>query len=289
MTELAAAVLTLRPALPGTIQQWTGPIWRTWFLAQVADHDPALAESLQSGEHERRPYTVSSLMHSGRPGGRTLDVHPSQSYSIRITTLSSALTHVLLNDLLPSLPDTVIESEGMTWRIEQATAQDHPWANTATDAGLVQMHTLTTDALPRAVTLRFASPTTFRGPQGLLTPFPLPAMVFGSLLDHWNLFNDVQLHPDTRRFADACIEARRIRLRSNTVALALGEHTALIAGFRGTCRYALLRADRYWIGIVQTLAAYAFYAGVGLHTTMGMGQTQMLRAPVPVSQTPGPD
>jgi len=42
----------------------------------------------------------------------------------------------------------------------------------------------------------------------------------------------------------------------------------------GYCRYTLLRADPYWVGVLQALTDYAFYAGVGYQTTTGMGQAR---------------
>lgn len=44
-------------------------------------------------------------------------------------------------------------------------------------------------------------------------------------------------------------------------------------GCIGTCRYVALNHDRFWGGILRTLAQFAFYAGVGTRTTMGFGQT----------------
>jgi CRISPR-associated endoribonuclease Cas6 len=38
--------------------------------------------------------------------------------------------------------------------------------------------------------------------------------------------------------------------------------------------YRALGADRYWLGVINLLADFAFYSGVGVQTTTGMGQVR---------------
>ena len=39
-------------------------------------------------------------------------------------------------------------------------------------------------------------------------------------------------------------------------------------------QYVVTRYDRYWMSIIQLLADYAFYAGVGRFTALGLGQAR---------------
>jgi CRISPR-associated endoribonuclease Cas6 len=274
MTDLAAAVLTLRPVESGIVPHWTGPYFRAWFLTQITHHDPALAEALQIGDNPR-PYTVSSLLHTGRNDYLT----PEQTYAVRITTLQTSLTRLLIDHLLREWTDQVISFNETLLRIESCTLNngEHPWAGTTTDAALIQEHTLQPDALSRSVVLRFDSPTTFHSQHGLVMPFPLPALVFGSLIDRWNTFNEIRLHPDTRRFAEECIEVRQHRIRTERVALSFEEGEGRTAGFLGYCRYLIQPGDLYWRGVIHALSGYTFYAGVGAHTTMGLGRARLHR------------
>lgn len=64
------------------------------------------------------------------------------------------------------------------------------------------------------------------------------------------------------------------RYRLQTVRVTVGEKSGwgYHSGFMGSCTYAFLVKDRYWMGLIHMLAAFAFYSGVGKKTTMGMGQ-----------------
>jgi CRISPR-associated endoribonuclease Cas6 len=47
-------------------------------------------------------------------------------------------------------------------------------------------------------------------------------------------------------------------------------------GFVGTCHY-LLPTDHQFTPFLANLAAFAYYAGIGYKTTMGMGQTDSIQ------------
>ncbi len=116
----------------------------------------------------------------------------------------------------------------------------HPWAGSITPEGLVRAGSLD-GVRDRRVTLRFASPTTFKS-KGANVPFPLPGLVFGSLLNRWNAHCDLQLHPDARRFAEEMVAASKYQLRSRFVAFAEGQRGAA-TGCTGFCRYTALNRD----------------------------------------------
>ena len=50
-------------------------------------------------------------------------------------------------------------------------------------------------------------------------------------------------------------------------------------GFVGVCSYAFRSRDRYGLGLIHLLAAFAFYAGVGARTTVGLGQARVIPSP----------
>lgn len=267
---LTAAVLTVTPLEESTGPAFAGRAVQAWFLELVRLFNPVLAGELHTGDGPR-PYTVSDLVGVGprRSGQRLLS--PERSGWLRITTLTPELSAWLTERILPMLPGTHIDLGGTPVRIDQATVSPevHQWAGQATPQALVTAGSLESQAT-RRVMLRFASPTTFRS-QGSNVPFPLPDLVFGSLLNRWNAFAPVTLHPDARRFAEARIVASKYRLQSKFVEFARGQRGAAV-GCMGTCRYVIQSGDRYWGGVIRTLAAYAFFSGVGARTTMGLGQ-----------------
>lgn len=164
-----------------------------------------------------------------------------------------------------------------TFAIEGATVDSaaDPGAGTTTDAALIQEHTLRPGALARRLELVFSSPVTFRAASGEPVLFPLPELVFGSLLARWNAFCDIHLPEETRRYVAECMGVSRFRLRTQAVTLPLGGREIEQHGFTGQCRFVFLRGDRYWRGLVWSLAAYSFYAGVGQSTALGLGRTRL--------------
>jgi CRISPR-associated endoribonuclease Cas6 len=130
----------------------------------------------------------------------------------------------------------------------------------------------------RVWALRFAAPTAFKS-QGRTLPLPEPALVFGSLVTRWNAFAPVALPADgVRRFAETCVVVSRFSLRSapgwdRTYG---GGRRSVRIGAIGKATYRALNPDRYWLAALGLLAAFARYGGVGIVTTMGMGQVRLM-------------
>lgn len=278
MTDLAAGVLWLRPVEPCTVPHWTGRIAQLWFLDQVRQHDPAMVDHLSKGDGPR-PYTASSLGGLGRLSRAAPQLLPDSTYWLRFTTLETDLSRLLVEAILPAAIGQIVSIGDARLVIEVAGANvnEHPWARMTTDAALVQEQTLQVGPLRRHLELRFDSPTAFHGANGNTVPFPLPDLVFGSLIDRWNAFNDVKLHPDARRFAAECVAANRYRARTRYVPIEISPNRqGAITGFTGFCRYVILRGDRYWSGLIHALAAYSFYSGIGARSVMGLGRACLI-------------
>jgi CRISPR-associated endoribonuclease Cas6 len=93
---------------------------------------------------------------------------------------------------------------------------EHPWAGQAAYADLVQRCTLRGGPAPRAVTLRFSSPTLFRN-DGRDQPLPAPELVFGGLLRKWNAFAPIALPEEALRYAAECVALGRFALHSRLI------------------------------------------------------------------------
>jgi CRISPR-associated endoribonuclease Cas6 len=115
------------------------------------------------------------------------------------------------------------------------------------------------------INLKFLSPTSFKQKQGIQT-FPLPDLVFDSLLRRWNLFAPKSLH-----FPEIKWEGLVSAFELKTHALKL-EGGAEI-GCQGWVKYHF--SNREQARIASILANFAFFAGVGRKTAMGLGQTQV--------------
>jgi CRISPR-associated endoribonuclease Cas6 len=261
---------------------------------------------LHNGQAQR-PFTVSNLLELGWGRGAKVRLSPDRCYTLRVTSFSPQLSALLRERVIAELPGT-ISLAGVPLRVTGSTTDGsteasaacdelsrvelsralaevpgaHPWAGADTFETLAGRHTLETH-IPHRVSLRFASPTLFRS-KDMNVPLPAPGLVFGGLLDKWNAFAPFQLHPDTRRFAEDCLAVSRYRLQTRQVVFGENSGRGAVAGFVGHCSYAIRARDRYWMGLIQLLAAFAFYAGVGRRTTMGLGQTKALMNGKPQGQ-----
>lgn len=118
------------------------------------------------------------------------------------------------------------------------------------------------------IDLQLLSPTSFK--QGKeIQPFPLPELVFNSLLRRWNAFA-----PDEFRFPAIEWHGLVSAYELKTHAFKL-EGGAEIGG-QGIVRYRF--PDPEQAKIATALAHFARFSGVGRKTTMGMGQAQLFES-----------
>ncbi|MCS7222129.1 MAG: CRISPR system precrRNA processing endoribonuclease RAMP protein Cas6 [Anaerolineae bacterium] len=290
---LIACVLTVQPEAPVTLSVDLGRATHAWFLSQIRRVDSALAERLHE-PNTTRPFTVSALREVGPAIGGQVALTPERQYWLRVTSFDAMLSRCWLEKVIPSLPRQITLAEA-TFALKAVTcdSREHPWAGQTTYEALTQEHLLETRAPARRWTLQFASPTTFRSTAGESSladgdgrayrvaghnvPLPLPGLVFDSYLQRWNSFAPVALHPDLKRYAEECVAISRYRLETALVEFG----PAREIGFTGHCQFIALVHDPYWLRLLNLLAAFAFYAGTGHHTTRGLGQTRLLS---PVSE-----
>lgn len=267
---LVSAVITLRPMQKSTIPADQGRATYGLFLNWVRQADSALAQELHDIEGVK-PFTVSGLRGAGRAVRGEVTLDPQRPVWWRVTTLMPRLSQVVLEQVLPALPDQVTLAE-QPFQVVGATADgtEHPWAGQTSYEDLAQAHLLGAEEPSSWLNLEFATPTTFRS-GGKHLPFPLPGLCFDHWLNKWNSFAPLSLHPDVKRFAEECLAVSRYQLRSRAVHFG----PATFIGFVGRCSFRALRRDPYWLRLLHTLVAYAFYCGTGHKTTMGLGQTRI--------------
>ncbi len=117
----------------------------------------------------------------------------------------------------------------------------------------------------KEITFQFLSPTSFKQSQ-VIQPFPLPELVFGSLLRRWNTFAPVGLQ-------FPLVEWRGMTCAYELKTKALKMKGGAEIGTTGWVRYEF--PDRAQAEMATTLAHFANFAGVGRKTAMGMGQVRM--------------
>jgi CRISPR-associated endoribonuclease Cas6 len=231
--------------------------------------DPYFAQEIHD-QQKIKPITVGPLTGPFQQEGTNFCLSPSHLFFWRLTGLNQAASERLLC-FSPALGGLRINKA--VFKIVQVATQanQHPEAGQDTYASLVSCWTHQKEA-PPAFTLHFVTPTTFR--QGSFEiPFPLPHLVWGSLLDRWNMFSSSLIldREFKREFEEGLLlanwsgETRRVEMgRRRTV------------GFLGKFTYRLADSHKKLQSLLAMLAEFAFYAGVGWQTSHGMGQSRWL-------------
>ncbi|MBD2027013.1 CRISPR system precrRNA processing endoribonuclease RAMP protein Cas6 [Leptolyngbya sp. FACHB-711] len=126
----------------------------------------------------------------------------------------------------------------------------------------------------RMIDLQFLTPTSFK--QGrAIQPFPLPDLVFGSLLRRWNAFTPVEL-----QFPQQAWNGITAAYELKTYAMKMKGGAEI--GAQGWARYEFSNEAQAQIATV--LAHFAQFSGVGRKTAMGMGLTKRMELSKPSAQ-----
>lgn len=274
---LYSIVLTLVPTREATVRATMGHQAHAAFLRTVRDSDPALAEVLHLPDMPRRPFTVSPLL--GTPPARNGRIHlsPEETYWLRFTVLYPPIFARFMARFLKGQGRPVIRLGRALLLIKEIlTAPDsHPWS------GYSSWSRLAADAQPEPeITLEFTSPTAFSfGQQEWgkhVMVLPLPRTVFGSLARSWNDLAPPPLQVDRkalRVYADEHVVIKQ--MEDISTRMLKFRHSPQV-GFVGRVTYGLMADNEAARCQLNALADFAFYAGVGMKTTMGMGQTRRL-------------
>lgn len=256
--ELAAADVG---NIPPTLSRGLHALVLKWFAAA----NPSVAETIHVSQNS--PLAISGLLGNRRQGG----VRVGDYFYFRICLLDGSLVEPLMRGFEQSETQSLVLADfPFVLRNMYALPGTHQLAGAADYALLSHPMQVLTD-----IEMHFLSPTSFKQNQGVQT-FPLPEMVFNSLHRRWNIFAPEQYHLPTCDW-NALVTAYDLK----TYALKMEGGTEI--GAQGWVRYRFNSPETARIATV--LANFAFFAGVGRKTAMGMGQTQ-LALQINVAQKP---
>lgn len=259
---------------------------QAWFLEQVTRFDPTLASKLHD-EQGLKPYTVSTLLNPySRPLRPGAWVQPGEQCWLRITCLSKELSQLLETKFIKKLPKQ-LSIHKMVFQVDDVVTKrsEHEWAGETTFSEIAQDAALA--SAKNRVRMEFASPTAFRS-NGLDICLPAPGQIFRSLWEKWNAFapEPMHVHDFWLQFANDCILVDELTSVNSTrwdFSEGIGRSAT---GFTGTVGFYLVPKSKvkqqwqeYWDVtnvIMQSLADFSFYSGVGHHTTVGMGQVRLI-------------
>lgn len=264
---LLAVILELTARRSCTLPPELGRANYAQMLAWLQGLDLQLSAAVHDAQ--AKPLTCSTLLDAPLQEGQ-VRVAAGRRYRVRLTTLTPELTRVVAKQLNSEPPESW-SLHGCDFDVTGLVCDDQ----VDSLSGAAMPHEMATRALlgagppPPSLTLEFLSPVAFKSAEMHL-PLPLPAFVWGSLAARWNaLYPAEAVGGEVRRFAEEAIAVSSFHLHSEA---ALLSPAMLMIGAVGRATYRALTDDRYWLGVFNLLADFAFYAGVGVKTAVGCGQ-----------------
>lgn len=274
---LHSIVVTLTPTRESSVRASMGYQAHAAFLKTVRESDHALAEVLHMPDMPTRPFTVSTLHDTPRARNGRLHLSPDETYWLRFTTLIEPIFERFMARFLRGQGRPVVRLGGAVLLIKEicATPEGHPWAGYTSWGDLVR------EARPDdEVVLDFVSPTAFGFGQKdwgkKVMVLPLPETVFGSLARSWNMLAPTPFRMSRkvlREYLDEHVVIKRIDDLNTQI---FRHRRAYHVGFVGRVTYGLMGDDPAIRAQLNALADSAFYTGVGMKTTMGMGQCRRI-------------
>jgi CRISPR-associated endoribonuclease Cas6 len=202
---------------------------------------------------------------------------PEQDYFLRFTVLYPPIFERFMARFLHGKGRPVIRLGRALLLIKEilTTPGSHPWA------GYTSWARLATEARPDAgLALDFSSPTAFGFGQKewgkKIVVLPQPELVFGSLARSWNNLAPPPLQLERKplmTYVQDHVVIKRLQ-GLETQMLRFGRSPQV--GFVGQVMYGLMAENEAARCQLNALADLAFYAGVGIKTTMGMGQCRRM-------------
>jgi CRISPR-associated endoribonuclease Cas6 len=266
---LASFVIALRIEADLALPGHGGEALHGLLFEVLRRHDASFAERLH---HEvDKPFSLSGVLteHPKREG--RLHIRADGRIEFRLGLLTDEIIeHALAAFGSLAMSGAPVRFGSASARVEGIAFQPgtHPLVCSTTYPALLRQASQESQ-----VTLQFLSPTSFRAGdvQDIL---PKPERIFGSLFEAWQAFAAVPFDPALAQVF-ALIRVSAYELRTELIHFA---HYKVI-GFKGRVTFTYPReVEAPTRQALNALADFAFFAGVGYKTTMGLGQT--LRQPV---------
>ncbi|WP_071192497.1 CRISPR system precrRNA processing endoribonuclease RAMP protein Cas6 [Trichormus sp. NMC-1] len=209
--------------------------------------------------------TIPSLSYSGIIGFYStsrdfITFHPEEFYKLSLCGLNEisakAISHLNFSDSLEFLGAkfNIINRE------DEITSYEELYTNLVGN-----------EPEPlRQFDLQFITPTAF-SQAGSNLPLPLPTLMFRSWLERWNNFAPVYLGGDELiAYLGNAVVIKNHKIQTRSYQL----HKGFVNGFVGDVTLQVLnRADPLLANVANLLVEYARFAGTGMKTRLGMGQT----------------
>lgn len=266
--DIAKWEVSLTPSQPLRLRGLGGEALFALVLTLIKRIDERLARELHDARG-LKPLSVSPIDADVEPKSGITTVPKEVPCWFSFSTLSEELTESVfqnIGELQKKLTRPTLAGSPIKVTSIGPSSVEHPAPGTS------YRSLLESATRPRTISLRFLSPTSFRRDKEQIV-LPLPELVFRSLISRWNRFSPTPLPEGT---AEAIQNVRLARYTSLSTSM-VEFSTYRVIGFTGEVDFALLRGtpDNF-ARTLDSLTQFAYYAGIGYKTTMGMGMVERL-------------
>ncbi|MFB0566142.1 MAG: CRISPR-associated endoribonuclease Cas6 [Candidatus Aminicenantaceae bacterium] len=209
--------------------------------------------------------TVSPLLKGVKSTHGHTYLNPFQSASFRVTYLKEELVGPLINGFL-LFSD---KAEPLPFSSGEVLIDKVDWQKGNNSIFTSFEEIFSCAQTEKTIALEFCSPTLFysRRKEKL---FPIPKLVFSSLLKKWEAFSEIEIPSN---IGEELKKIRVTQFRLKTEHVHFSEQT--IPGFMGKVWYELEEEfSKETKKALNALGNFAFYSGIGYKTSLGMGQVR---------------
>ncbi len=252
---LHALIIQLGAADKGILSPTLGRAIHAQVMQWLSLGNLQLADAIHKSQES--PISLSGLLGYRRKAG----TKPDDDFYFRLALLHGDLMEPLLNGLEQwGTKPLSLGQRSFVIRSIESLPGNHPQVGSSDYALLAKTPKISGD-----ITLNFLSPTSFKQSQNT-QPFPLPELVFGNLHRRWNAFA-----PEHLQFP--AVEWKGLTSAYELKTYSLKMEGGIEIGTQGWVRYRFPDIEQAKLATV--LAHFAFFAGVGRKTAMGMGQVRL--------------
>jgi CRISPR-associated endoribonuclease Cas6 len=191
---------------------------------------------------------------------------PSKVLHLELNILKEELAPTILRDLILENGKNKLFFKGKTLNFRKTVKSSGKFIKSYESF-------LDANGFPAKVEVKFVKPATFRR-ENLDFPFPLPELVFKTLLKRWIFLSGIKPELDLRRFYNL-VEVSKYDLKTRKVEFANG---GKLTAFEGRVEYNFGKVkDSEAVKWFYTLLKFSEWSGVGRKTTMGLGKVKILQ------------
>ncbi|SHF25682.1 CRISPR-associated endoribonuclease Cas6 [Marinitoga hydrogenitolerans DSM 16785] len=260
-----SVVVELKPLETSIIPEYPGKKIHGLFYSLINASNKKLSKLLHETKI-KKAFTVSTFL--GKRVDKPIIIEKNKKYYIRITILDESLFNffalALYQKKMKKEKVKIGEIEFEILRILY-DKKHSKWADI-----FIEDEIFNRQVEESKVKLRFYTPTLFKVGDKHLR-YPDPEKIFSGLLEKFNLYGTHKINSEIKnKFNKISITYKKIYQKKVYI------RNFYLEGFIGETEFKVPEEEKELMKIVNILSEFAFYAGIGYKTTMGMGQAKRI-------------